>query len=140
MKIHYSEKPRQLRSPPLPPRDSFIFHQDIVTGIIFVVMGSWFYQICLFVKKDCLKNWNLKSRSLYQIARQFFKIKCFYGAFLLYFIVFFMILYVYLNNIKDTNFQRRNIKGDSKNSTFNCQKTNHAILMLRDTGFNIRDC
>ena len=41
---------------------------------------------------------------------------------------------------KDTDFQRRNIKGDSKNSTFNCQKTNHAILMLRDTSFNISDC
>ena len=33
MKIQYSEKPRQLSSPPLPPRDSFIFPQDIVTEL-----------------------------------------------------------------------------------------------------------
>ena len=51
-----------------------------------------------------------------------------------------MILFVYFNDIKYVVFQRRNIKGDSKKSTFNCQKTNHVILMLRDTSFNTTDC
>ena len=51
-----------------------------------------------------------------------------------------MILFVYLDDIKDMIFQRRNIKGDSKKSTFNCQKINHVILMLRDTSFNTSEC